>query len=492
MRLSRPITVQLVIFSVVSLIALAVMACGYLNLPKMLFGYGHYTVTVQLPEAAGLYERANVTYRGAEVGRVDDVRLSGGRVQAVLSLKDGTRIPSNLQAQVHSTSPIGEQYIELVPQDSTSAPLKGGDVIPLSRTTVPVDVNVLLDTTNRGLEAVPGDNLQTVINEAYTGIGGLGPELSRIFDASVALSAGARRNLDAMTTLIDKSPAVLDSQTQTADSLQLWAAHLATITDQLRRHDDSVSAVLPAGAQAASEGMALFDRLQPTVPLLLANLVSVADVAVTFHAGLEQILVLLPQSIANSQGGLVANMHNSRYNGGFLQLNLNQNLPPPCLTGYLPQQQVRAPSLVDAPDRPVGDLYCRIPQGAPNAVRGARNIPCETKPWKRAPTVKMCESDDEYVPLNDGNNWKGDPNATLSGQDVPQISTHVPSPPQTGAPAGANPLPGGGPPPIAVAEYDPATGSYDGPDGQVYTQANLAQNSRKDHTWQSMLIPPAQ
>jgi hypothetical protein len=39
-----------------------------------------------------------------------------------------------------------------------------------------------------------------------------------------------------------------------------------------------------------------------------------------------------------------------------------------------------------------------------------------------APTVKMCESDQDYVPLNDGLNWKGDPNATLSGQPIPQLS----------------------------------------------------------------------
>src|SRR6478752_8232613 len=49
-------------------------------------------------------------------------------------------------------------------------------------------------------------------------------------------------------------------------------------------------------------------------------------------------------------------------------------------------------------------------------VRGVRNIPCETKPGKRAPTVELCESDEQYVPLNDGLNWKGDPNATMSGQ----------------------------------------------------------------------------
>lgn len=63
-----------------------------------------------------------------------------------------------------------------------------------------------------------------------------------------------------------------------------------------------------------------------------------------------------------------------------------------------------------------------MPQDSPFNVRGARNIPCETVPGKRAPTVKLCESDEPYLPLNDGYNWKGDPNATVpglgSGQDI--------------------------------------------------------------------------
>jgi phospholipid/cholesterol/gamma-HCH transport system substrate-binding protein len=102
-----------------------------------------------------------------------------------------------------------------------------------------------------------------------------------------------------------------------------------------------------------------------------------------------------------------------------------------------------------------------------------------TVPGKRAPTVKMCESTDSYVPLNDGYNWKGDPNATLSGQAVPQL------PPGTaGTPA--SPLP---PPPVAAAEYDPAGGTYIGPDGRQYAQSNLARDA-KPQTWQDLLTPP--
>jgi phospholipid/cholesterol/gamma-HCH transport system substrate-binding protein len=101
----------------------------------------------------------------------------------------------------------------------------------------------------------------------------------------------------------------------------------------------------------------------------------------------------------------------------------------------------------------------------------------------------MCESDEQYVPLNDGYNWKGDPNATLSGQDIPQLPPgSPPQAPQQGAPPPAAPPP----PPLAVAEYDPATGSYVGPDGHVYTQSDLAENGPKGGTWKDMLIPPTQ
>ena len=91
----------------------------------------------------------------------------------------------------------------------------------------------------------------------------------------------------------------------------------------------------------------------------------------------------------------------------------------------------------------------------------------------------MCKSDQQYVPLNDGFNWKGDPNGTLSGQDIPQL------PPASASAPSADALP-----PVAAAYYDPNTGSYVGPDGRRYTQSDLAPQSGAK-TWQDMLTPPA-
>lgn len=462
--LTLRIRIQLAIFAVVALAFGAAMVFGYIRLPAM-FGIGRYQVTVQLPRTAGLYPGGNVTYRGVEVGRIKSVQLTESGVAAVLSLKSGIDIPSDLDAHVHSQSAVGEQYVTLLPRRD-SPPLRNGDVILADRTSVPPDLDSVLDTLNTGLKAIPHDDLKTVVDEAYTGVGGLGPDLSRLVTGGSALAIDARKNLSPLLTLLDQSKPILQAQTESSDAIHAWAAHLATISQQLQRNDAAVNDILQRGGPAVEEARRLVDRVRTTVPIVLANMVSVGQVLLTYQPGLEQLLVLLPQAVATAQAIVLANRDTKQaYRGAFLSLNLSLNVPPPCTTGYLPAQQQRAPSALDFPDRPVGDLYCRVPQDSPLSVRGVRNTPCVTRPGKRAPTVAMCESDQNYLPLNDGFNWKGDPNATLSGQPVPQL------------------------PPIAASEYDPANGTYVAPDGHVYTQKDLATGTAGEPTWQSMLLP---
>jgi phospholipid/cholesterol/gamma-HCH transport system substrate-binding protein len=489
MHLNRRVRLQLAIFTIVAVVAGAVMIFGYIKVPA-LAGVGRYTVTVQLPEAAGLYKSGNVTYRGTEVGRIEEVRLTDTGVQAVLSLNSDTKIPSDLKAEVHSQTAVGEQYVALLPRNGTSAPLKNGDVITRDNVAVPPNINALVDATNRGLQAIPRDNLKKAVDESYTAVGGLGPELARLVKGSTALAIDSRAHLEPLTSLIDQAKPVLDSQAETSDSIAAWASNLATITGELKTKDSALAGFIDNGAQAADEGRQLFERLNPTLPVLLANLVSVEQVAVTYNAGIEQLLVLLPPAVSAVGAAGVAN-HNTKqdYKGAYLDFNLNINLPPPCTTGFLPAQQQRAAAHTDAPDLPEGDLYCRVPQDSTLvAVRGARNTPCLNAPGKRAPTAAMCESDQSYVPLNDGMNWKGDPNATLSGQAIPQLRPGQTPPDAAQPPQGPAPAP----PPLAVTQYDPSTGTYLAPDGRVYTQQNLAKSTDTDQTWQSMLIPPGQ
>ncbi|OBK96818.1 mammalian cell entry protein [Mycobacterium asiaticum] len=484
LRLSRKTWIQLAILSVVTVVSCGAMAFNYMRLPETLFGIGQYNVTVDLAQSGGLYENSVVTYRGTDVGQVKSVNVTATGVRAVLAMRSGVKVPSDVQASVHSRSAIGEQFIELTPktEEAHGRPLRDGDVIPAGRVDVPVDIGRLLDMTNRALQAIPRENLRTVMDEANRAVGGLGPELSRIVDGSAALAIAGGRTIDALTALIDQSPPVLHSQVQTSDAIATWAHRTAAIMAQFQAQDAALRDLLTQGSSGLEEGRAMFDRVAPAVPTLMANLVSLGDIAFVYRHDIEQILVLLPHGIAVMAGSLVPNANTKQdYTGFYLDFNLNMNLPPPCTTGFLPPTQRRSPASVDAPDRPAAELYCRLPQDSELNVRGARNIPCETKPWKRAPTVEMCESDEEYVPLNEGYNWKGDPNATTTGQGVPQYPPG--QDPRLPPPRGTAPPP----PPVAVATYDPASGDYVGPDGHRYTEYDLAHPRAKN--WQSLLVP---
>src|SRR5688572_2547949 len=93
---------QLRLFVIITALALSVLAVYYVRIPAML-GFGRFDVQVQLSNAGGLYPKANVTYRGFEVGQVRSLDLRpGGMVVAHLEIDNSARIPADAIAQVHS------------------------------------------------------------------------------------------------------------------------------------------------------------------------------------------------------------------------------------------------------------------------------------------------------------------------------------------------------------------------------------------------------
>ncbi|MDH6679633.1 phospholipid/cholesterol/gamma-HCH transport system substrate-binding protein [Rhodococcus sp. LBL1] len=455
MMLSKFVKVQLVIFSILTVIGLVVMATQYVRLQDMA-GIGRYKVTVELPSTGGLYRNANVTYRGTTVGKVEDVRLSETGVEAVLNVDSGYDIPANVNADVRSVSAVGEQFVDLVPPEdsSSSDQLAGGDVIPVSRTSVPQDVGAMLDQADVLLASISDTRLRTVIDESFKAFNGSGPDLQRLIDSARLFVEEANKNSDATKTLIEQAGPLLDTQVVSSDAIRSWTRDLVTFTNQLRTSDRDLRAVIEKGPGAAKEANQLLQDLKPTLPLLLANLVSVGEVGVIYNPGIEQILVLYPPltaALATAAGS------GPMEDGALVNFHMELNDPPPCTTGFLPPDQWRSPadeSVVDTP----GDLFCKIDQSDPNAIRGARNLPCMEYPDRRGPTPDACRNG--YVPVGT-NPWQGPPQPVASATDKP-----VPGPVTTGATT-------------AARRYDPVTGTYIGPDGRTYSQPNLGGNAGK-------------
>jgi virulence factor Mce-like protein len=392
--LTRFVRIQLTIFTIASIIGILAMVFFYMQVPTLL-GIGKMTVTVELPAAGGLYRFSNVTYRGVEVGKVTSVELTGNGAKAVLRLNTSPKIPADLQADVRSISAVGEQYVDLRPRTDSPPYLHDGSVIAMRNTTIPQAVGPMLDQVSSLINSIPKDRLSALLDESFKGFNGAGYDLSSLADTSSKLSGDLNRVGDSNAALYNDSGPLLDSQAQTTDSIKTWARSLAGVTQQLVTNDPQFRTLLHKGPGSFDEISSLLDQIKPTLPVLLANLTTLGQILVTYHPGLEQLLVLLPPSVGGIQA-VAPSRNPTGYALGDFAITVND--PDPCTVGFLPPSSWRSPAdttTIDTPD----DLYCKLPQDSPLLVRGARNNPCMDKPGKRAPTVEICQSDQPYRPL---------------------------------------------------------------------------------------------
>jgi len=492
--LTRFVRNQLIIFTIASVVGIALMLFNYIQVPTLV-GIGRITVQLELPGTGGLYRFSNVTYRGVQVGKVLEVRPLRDGALATLSLATSPKIPADTKAAVRSVSAVGEQYVDLLPDDTDGPYLQDGSVIPRERTLVPQAVGPMLDQVSALVDSIPREKIGELLDDSYQGLNGTAYDLGSLLDSAATIVGDGNAVADRTRTLIADSRPLLDGQAQTADAIRTWARSVAGITGQLEADDAQVRTLLEVGPGAADEGARLLNDVKATLPVLLANLTAVGAVGVTYHPALEQLLVLFPPYVAATQTVGVARNNPTGMSMGDFTMVMND--PPACTVGFLPPSMWRSPddeTIVDTPD----GLYCKLPQDSPIGVRGARNYPCLTNPGKRAPTVELCRSDQPFEPLAMRQHAVGpypiDPNLIAQGvppddridfEDriyAPVEGTPLPSPENAEpwvAPSSAQTTG----PTVGFATYDPQTGQYAAPGGGVFRKTDLVSPPK---TWQDL------
>ncbi|MBO0680948.1 MCE family protein [Mycolicibacterium sp. S2-37] len=463
--ISRLTRIQLAIFAVVTVLTVTAISLFYLRLPAAV-GIGAYNITANFEAAGGLYENANVTYRGVTVGRVESVGLTDNGVVARMQLNSGTPVPENVTATVKSVSAIGEQYVDLVPPEQPSqAILRDGADIGLDRTAIGQDISGLLEEADRLVSSVGDSRIQDVLRETFKAFDGSGPELSRLIQSSRLLVDEANANYGQTSALIDQVGPLLDAQIRSGDDIRSLSEGFGRLTSQLAAADPQLRTTLQTVPDTTEVANTTFEGIRPTFPVLAANLANFGRIGVIYHKSIEQAFVIFPALLAalnTVAGGVPAD------EGGKLDFKIHLNDPPSCSVGFLPPTAIRAPADTTLRDLPT-DMYCKTPQNDPAVVRGARNYPCMEFPGKRAPTVQLCRDPKGYVPIGT-NPWRGppvplgtpveDPRMSLPMNKFPFIPPQIdpdPGPPAVQLPPGVPPGPGPAPHAPFPLPYPPNT-----------------------------------
>jgi phospholipid/cholesterol/gamma-HCH transport system substrate-binding protein len=457
--LTRFVRTQLIIFTIASIVGVAIMLFAYIQVPTLL-GLGRLTVKLDLPATGGLYKFSNVTYRGLQVGKVTSIDLTDNGAQATLSLDTSPKIPADLKAEVRSMSAVGEQYVELSPRNDKAPYLQDGSVIAVDNTSIPQSVGPMLDQVSKLMDTIPKEKLSQLLGESYQAFNGTGYDFGSLIDSGSTITRDANGISDNTRALIDDSRPFLGAQEMTTDSIRTWAASLAGVTEQVANNDPQFRSILRNGPGFAQETSRLLEQIKPTLPVLLANMTTFGQIFLTYNRSVEQLLVLVPPFVAQIQTYAPTNNPTGLPNGDF---SLGLGDPAACTVGFLPPSSWRNPadtSVIDTPD----NLYCKLPQDSPVAVRGARNYPCMEHPGKRAPTVELCNDPNGYQPLAQRQHVTGpapfDPG--LVAQGIP-IDTRALPDSNIFGPLQGTPLPPGvAAPPPGAPPVDPPPPNYAG------------------------------
>ena len=403
--ITRRTKVQLAIFALITMVGVAYVGARYARLDRLFFD-DTYRVAAHFAESGGIFEGAQVSYRGVTVGQVGELELTDAGVDVLLDIdKDAEQIPSDTKAVVANRSAVGEQYVDLQPQTKKGPFLGDGDEIALAMTETPIPTTKLLVDLDRTVNSVNKESLTTVVRELGTAFNGTGRDLGQIIDTSNSFIRTANDNFDVTTALLEDGNTVLSTQLDKASAIRSFAKDLSSFSDTLVRSDKDLRSVIENGSATADQLRTFLEQNQVDLGELINNLVTTGEVTGRHIDGTEMILVVYPYVVAGGYTVVDKDPGSGLYDAHF-GLIMTQE-PHVCTAGY-DQGERRPPQ--DGSNKPMNeDARCTEPASTSNA-RGGQHAPGRAAPAYRAPVVGSYDRESKTVELGDDV-----PNVTYSG-----------------------------------------------------------------------------
>ena len=364
--ISRQTKLQLMVFLLISVVGLTYTGVRYAGLGKYFVDQG-YLVSAEFVDSGGIFKGAEVTYRGVAVGKVEELELVEDGVRLDLRLRPGTEVPTGAAAVVANRSAVGEQYVDLQPTREGEPFMAEGESIPMSATAIPVSPTELVVNLDDFVTSVDVEDVGIVLEELGLAFGnGGGESLQRLLDEGDSLTRAALDALPETTTLIRDGEIALNTQRDVSGQFKSYNADLALLTETLRTSDPDFRRLFGEGTRSADEVTDLIRKNRSDLPVLIENLVTVAQIQKVRLPGLRQILVTYPNVVA---GGFTVAPGDGTTHFGLV----TEAAPPVCRQGYEGTDE-RGPFELER-RTPNLEAGCTLPDGSASNVRGATRAP---------------------------------------------------------------------------------------------------------------------
>ena len=266
-----------------------------------------YRVTAIFSDAAGIAPGDRVTVAGLPAGTVKAVRIQGGEVAMDLAVGRGVQLPADSRATVVVETLLGKRAVQLV-AGPPGGRLRDGSVIPLDRTTTPVDITQLNDISVNLLQHSDARALDDFLAEVTKATSGQGDQVrtlvSRLADLSTAVDS-RRAELGQLVTSLRKLATTLGERNGTIVAL---IDNLDPVLQNLAARQRDIQTLLQATASGSMATADLIRRNRKVLDQTLASLHTDLGVLDQHQVDLASTIsylhdaVLGYQSVGYSQG----------------------------------------------------------------------------------------------------------------------------------------------------------------------------------------------
>ncbi|MDX1657599.1 MAG: MCE family protein [Nitriliruptorales bacterium] len=201
-------------------------------------------------DAAGLAPRSFVFVAGVRSGEVQSVEIDGDKVRATFTLT-APGIPDDSTASIILQNTLGKRAIRIQPGVSNTF-FEKGDVIPVERTSTPIDLPELGDESARLLGEVDANAMSDIANSLADITEGQREEVADLLDGISRLSQVLDENKDELETVLKEAETFIDAAADQDQELVRIIDNFGSTLDVLVRRRSDITELLTETARATN------------------------------------------------------------------------------------------------------------------------------------------------------------------------------------------------------------------------------------------------
>ncbi|MDR7087326.1 phospholipid/cholesterol/gamma-HCH transport system substrate-binding protein [Aeromicrobium panaciterrae] len=285
---------------IAGVVGTVIMGLFVLALSVIPFGQKHYSALME--HSAGLRVGEEVQVAGVGVGEVRDIKLEGKHVRVEFTLDKDIELGSQSRAAVKVATLLGTHFLDVTAK-------KGGDLkddtIPLAQTSVPYNLQDVIDGGSGALNALDGEAISdsmTVLAEALRGT----PVAAReAIDGVARLTEVAGKRSDQMRALLAATNDVTDDLVRNKERIIDLLEQSSLVLHELTSRRDAIDQLLTDSQRLARAVIGVLDDTEKDFTPLMRDLTKALDTMKSQKKSLTQSidgLATMATYFANATG----------------------------------------------------------------------------------------------------------------------------------------------------------------------------------------------